>query len=82
MSLSKEFERRRSFRAFFAAKWSSFLRENYRSPEEVSVAYGVRYQSALNWWNGDNAPSGFAVAMAFYSHPEGAQKALGISAEV
>lgn len=84
MSLAKVFDPRhsKSFRAFFAHRWSVFLRENYRSPEEVSVAFGVRYQTALNWWQGDNAPSGFAVAMAFHKHPEGAQKALGFSAEV
>lgn len=76
MSQSKEFGECKSFRQFFAAKWSAFLRDNYRSPEEVAVAFGVRFQTGLNWWNGDNAPSGYAVAMAFRERPEGATRHL------
>lgn len=63
MSLAKVFDPR-AFRARFAHYWSQFLRENYRNAEEVSVVYGVRYQTALNWWNGDNRPSGDVVALA------------------
>ena len=63
MSLSKVFEPR-GFRARFADYWASFLHESYRNPEEVSVAYGVRYQTALNWWQGANRPSGDVVALA------------------
>lgn len=60
----------RSFRMRFAAHWSLFLQENYRNPEEVSVAFGVRYQTALNWWQGVNRPSGDVVALAFMQHPK------------
>lgn len=78
-SRSKVLEREvHSFRAFFAARWAQFLRENYRNPEQVAVHFGVRFQTALNWWNGDNAPSGYAVAMAFASDPEGAAKYLKV----
>jgi hypothetical protein len=65
-----------TFRAFFAAKWAQFLRENYRNPEHVAVAFGVRFQTSLNWWNGVNAPSGYAVAMAFESAPAEAARHL------
>lgn len=65
-----------SFRAFFAQRWKEFVRENYRNPEEVSVAFSVRFQTASNWWNGDNAPSGYAVAMAFRARPDSAAKHL------
>lgn len=68
MSWSKRFEPRK-FRAFFAERWSQFLHENYDSPEEVSVAYGVRFQTALNWWQGLNRPSGDVVASAALNHP-------------
>ena len=67
MSLPKVFEPR-GFRAFFAHRWSLFLRENYRNHEEVSVVYGVRYQTALNWWQGINRPSGDVVALACMRH--------------
>ncbi|WP_273688428.1 hypothetical protein [Ketogulonicigenium vulgare] len=63
MSLPKVLDPR-TFRARFASYWSDFLHESYRNPEEVSVAYGVRYQTALNWWQGANRPSGDVVAIA------------------
>lgn len=63
MSLPKVFDPR-SFRARFATFWSDFIRANYRNPEEVSVAFGVTFQTALNWWNGANRPSGDVVALA------------------
>lgn len=53
-----------SFRARFADYWSQFLREHYRNPEHVAHAFGVRYQTALNWWQGNNRPTGDVVAMA------------------
>lgn len=63
MSHTKVFDPR-SFRARFADLWAEFLRANYRNPEEVAVAYGVRYQTAVNWWQGANRPSGDVVALA------------------
>lgn len=53
-----------TFRARFAHYWSEFLRANYRNPEEVAVAFGVRFQTALNWWQGANRPTGDVVALA------------------
>ena len=69
MSLSKPFEPT-GFRAFFASRWSEFLHENYRNPEEVAVEFGVRFQTALNWWNGANKPGGEFVMMAVMQHGE------------
>jgi len=66
-SLSKVFDPR-GFREVFAERWAGFLRANYRNPEEVAVSFGVRYQTALNWWDGLNRPSGDVVAMAFMRH--------------
>lgn len=63
MSHTKVFDPR-CFRARFADLWAEFLRANYRSPEEVAVCYGVRYQTAVNWWQGANRPSGDVVALA------------------
>ena len=63
MSWSKVIEPR-AFRARFSDYWSEFLQENFRNAEEVSVAFGVRYQTALNWWQAINRPSGDVVALA------------------
>lgn len=67
MSKSKVIEPR-SFRAVFAHRFSKFLQANYRNPEEVAVAFGVRYQTAFNWWQGLNRPSGDVVTMAVLRH--------------
>ena len=64
------------FRAHFALRWGEFLRANYRNPEEVAVNFGVRYQTALNWWQGLNRPSGDVVAAAFLEHPEAMREHL------
>lgn len=63
MSQSKVLDPR-SFRARFAVYWSEYLHANYANPEEVAVNFGVRYQTALNWWQGANRPSGDVVALA------------------
>jgi len=59
----------RGFRARFAFHWMRFLREYYRNPEEVAVAFGVRFQTALNWWNGVNRPSGDVVGFETRNFP-------------
>lgn len=63
MSLPKVLDPR-AFRARFAFYWSDFLRANYRNPEAVAHSFGVTFQTALNWWNGANRPSGDVVALA------------------
>jgi hypothetical protein len=67
MSLSKVIDPR-GFKAFFKARFALFLQANYRSAEEVAVVYGVRYQTALNWWQGVNAPSGDTTTLAAMRH--------------
>lgn len=67
MSLPKVFEPR-DLRARFAHFWAGWLRANYRSTEEVAVAFGVRHQTAINWWQGANRPSGDVVALAVMRH--------------
>jgi hypothetical protein len=74
MSQSKVLSDIDAFRRNFALVRMKFLRENFRRPEQVAEAYGVRFQSALNWWNGDNAASGAFVAEDFRLHPESAAR--------
>ncbi|MFC6585914.1 hypothetical protein ACFQDZ_00640 [Sulfitobacter pacificus] len=67
MSLTKVFDPR-SFKAFFKDRFAEFLHDNYDNAEEVAVIYGVRYQTALNWWQGINAPSGDTTTLACLRH--------------
>lgn len=67
MSFTKVFDPR-TYRAAFADRWASFLHENYQNPEEVAHCFGVRFQTAVNWWNGTNRPSGDVVALAALRH--------------
>lgn len=66
-SLSKVIDPR-GFRAFFKYRFSEFLQANYDNAEQVSYIYGVRYQTALNWWQGHNAPSGDTTTLAAIFH--------------
>jgi hypothetical protein len=77
MSQPNRFE---DWRRNFAEVRKNFLRENYRNPEEVAHVYGVRFQSALNWWNGDNAASGAFVALDFRLHRKSAERHYGSAA--
>lgn len=67
MSFTKVFGPR-GFKMFFKHRFSQFLQANYRNPEEVSVVYGVRFQTALNWWQGVNAPSGDTATIVAMRH--------------
>lgn len=66
-----------SYRARFAERWSSFIRENFDSPEHVAMAFGVDGSTARKWWDGSHAPSGFAVGMAYQEMPAEAARLLG-----
>ncbi len=66
--LAKSFSPHR-YRAVFPDRWSQFLRRSYRNPEEVAFNFDVRFQTAQNWWNGTNRPTGDKVAMAAISRP-------------
>lgn len=59
-----------SYQEFFAVRWSEFLRENFRSPEEIAVHFQVTAVTARNWLDGTTAPRGHCVARAFSTHPQ------------
>lgn len=60
----------RAFRAWFPGAFSAWLQENFHSPEVVAAVFGVRYQTALNWWNGSNKPSGDTLMLLAMIYPQ------------
>lgn len=68
-----------TYRQFFAARWSNFIRDNFDSPEHAAMVFGVDGSTARKWFEGDHAPSGFVVGMAFAFLPEQARAELRVS---
>jgi hypothetical protein len=64
-------DRRRApaFDAWFKAAFAAWLRVEFRQPEQVAVAFGVRTSTAWTWWNGENRASGDAVMRAMLLYP-------------
>lgn len=58
------------FRDWFAPAFARWLQANFRDPEMVAALFGVRYQTALNWWNGAHRASGDTVALVFLTFPQ------------
>jgi len=58
-----------TYRQMFTHRWSAFVRENFEGPEHVAFVFRVDNKTARNWWDGINAPSGFAVAYAIQNFP-------------
>ena len=53
-----------SYRKFFARRWQRFLHENFDNPATVRKVFKVDRTTAENWWNGYNAPQGWAIGKA------------------
>jgi len=66
-----------NYRTAFRARWSRFLHRHFQGPEHAAFVFGVDAKTARNWWEGSNAPSGFAVGMAYERFPEEAARHLG-----
>lgn len=75
---SRKFSKQRAmtYRAAFKARWMRFVRSHFESPEHAAFVFGVDATTARNWWEGSNAPSGFAVGMAYEQFPDGAARDL------
>lgn len=55
----------RAWKAAFPAIWRAFLLDVWGDdPRAVAAAFGVRVQTARNWYLGQHAPSGDIVARA------------------
>ena len=50
-------------------RWRGFLRAHYPDVTAVKYAFSVDYNTAKHWWNGTNAPQGWAVEYALKAVP-------------
>lgn len=66
MSQSKvlEFPSKHAEREYYMGVFKAYLQVNYRNPEHVATIFDVRFQTALNWWSGENCPGGIPVMKA------------------
>jgi hypothetical protein len=53
----------KSYRDFVEKNFARFLRENFRSPAHVAVAFGVTSRTAENWLAGVNIPNGVVMCL-------------------
>lgn len=53
------------FEAWFVPALSVWLQTNFENAEHVARAFGVRFQTALNWWNGAHCAKGSSVGLIF-----------------
>lgn len=60
------------FRSWFAPTFARWLQGQFRSSEQVAASFGVRHQTAINWWNASNRASGDTVALVFMAFPHAA----------
>ena len=63
-----------SFQEFFKIRWAIFLKENFRTPEQIGVAFSVSSVTAQNWLDGATGPRGHNVARAFKDYPGEAER--------
>lgn len=59
----------RDERAQLPARWSAFIRSEFRSREAVAAYFGVVFNTACNWWDGSCAPSSAALMTAYRQMP-------------
>ncbi|ARO14417.1 hypothetical protein BVG79_01071 [Ketogulonicigenium robustum] len=50
-----------SYRQHFNAVWQRIMTENFETPAEAAVFFGVDPSTAENWFDGRNAPQGWGV---------------------
>jgi len=53
-----------SYRQHFAERFCRFLHEQFEDPAHVAHVFKVDATTAANWWEGDNAPSGWVIGRA------------------
>ena len=66
-----------AYRRDFLPRWGALIRDLFRTREDVASAFGVTFQTACNWWDGSNRPSGDKVALAALTWPEDFARHMG-----
>lgn len=59
----------RELRARFPGMWMAFLKAHFQSHMHAAVFFSVEEKTARLWWEGCNAPQGWAVDFAIQSIP-------------
>lgn len=59
----------RQFRAQYPQRWQAFLRAHFMSTVHVAAFFDTDEKTARLWWEGVNAPQGWAVDFAIQSIP-------------
>jgi hypothetical protein len=49
--------------------WSAYFRERFNSPREVALFCDVSFQTALNWWGADTAPTSHIALLVMLTDP-------------
>ena len=62
----------RRFRALYPDRWMTFLHAHFWNHTHVAVFFDVDERTARLWWEGTNAPQGWAVDFAVQSIPAAA----------
>lgn len=57
------------FRAWFLLAFADWLQNNFRNPDQVAQAFGVRKSTAWNWWKGSHRATGDVIASVFLGFP-------------
>jgi len=65
------------YRVAFLDHWSDLIRHLFVTREDVAAAFGVTFQTACNWWDGINRPSGDKVALAAVTWPDEFARFMG-----
>ncbi|MCV2877590.1 hypothetical protein OE699_01890 [Sedimentimonas flavescens] len=67
-----------AYRVAFCGRWQGLMQHLFRTREDVASAFGVTFQTACNWWDGTNRPSGDRVALAAITWPEEFARFMGV----
>ena len=65
------------YRAEFLDRWAALIRHLFVTREDVAAGFGVTFQTACNWWDGLNRPSGDKVALAAVTWPDEFTRFMG-----
>ncbi|KEP68403.1 hypothetical protein DL1_11850 [Thioclava dalianensis] len=69
------------YRLEFLDRWAALIQHLFVTREDVASGFGVTFQTACNWWDGLNRPSGDKVALAAITWPDDFARFMGEGAQ-